>query len=172
MLPFRAGDQDLSLDIRLLMGRQWLKMINKPVIISLKKEFIKAYPIKKPDPEKREDAQICAHLEAWQQYAAVAERAMDGAALYFHLKKDSNNHAYDTLTVVLTAAQRTLIDEIAEKFVVWFEKLFYQPIEENDDAWLPSKLEYQFACSAPKKECRKRKSVYCRRVLSRGPRLV
>jgi hypothetical protein len=157
MLPFRAGDQDLSLDIRLLMGRQWLKMINKPVIISLKKEFIKAYPIKKPDPEKREDAQICAHLEAWQQYAAVAERAMDGAALYYHLKKDSNNHAYDKLTVVLTAAQRTLIDEIAEKFVVWFEKLFYQPIEENDDAWLPSKLEYQFACSAPKKESEKEK---------------
>src|SRR5215216_4327014 len=155
MLPFRAGDQDLSLDIRLLMGRQWLKMINRPDIISLKKEFIKAYQINKPDPEKREDAQICAHLAAWQQYAAVAERAMNGAALYFHLKKDSNNHAYDRLTVVLTAAQQALIDEIAKKFVVWFEKLFYQPIKENEDAWLPSKLEYQFACSAPKKDAEK-----------------
>jgi hypothetical protein len=155
MLPFRAGDQDLSLDIRLLMGRQWLKMINRPDISSLKKEFIKAYPINQPDPEKREDVQICAHLAAWQQYAAVADRAMDGAALYFHLKEDSNKHAYDTLTVMLTAAQQTLIDEIAKKFVIWFEKLFYQPIEEKEDAWLPSKLEYQFECSAPKKGAEK-----------------
>ena len=155
MIPFRAGNQDLSLDIRLLMGRQWLKMINKPNVSSLRKEFIKAYPINKPDPEKREDAQICAHLEVWQQYAAVADRALDGGALYFHLKQDSNNHAYDPLTVVLTSAQQTLIDAIAAKFVIWFEKLFYQPIEENNDAWLPSKLEYQFACSAPKKGAEK-----------------
>ena len=151
MLPFKVGEQVLSLDIRLLMGRQWLKMINKPDISSLKKEFIKAYPINKPDPNKREDAQICAHLAAWQQFVAVAERTMDGAALYFYLKKDSNKHAYDMLTgIILTAAQQALIDEIAKKYIVWFEKLFYQPMEENEDAWLPSKLEYQFACSAPK----------------------
>ena len=31
------------------------------------------------------------------------------------------------------------------------------PLEENDDAWLPSKLEYQFACSAPKKGAEKEK---------------
>jgi hypothetical protein len=148
MLPFRAGKQDLSLDIRLLMGRQWLKMINKPSISSLKKEFIKAYSIKKPDPDKRENAQICAHLSAWQQYAAVAGRGMDGAALYFYLKEDPNHHAYDKITVTLSATQKTLIDDIAKKFIVWFEKLFYQPLQEKEDAWLPSKLEYQFACSA------------------------
>jgi hypothetical protein len=154
-LPFRAGDQDLSLDIRLSMGRHWLKMINKPNISSLKKEFIRAYGIKKPDPDKREDAQICAHLTAWQQYAAVAERSMDGAALYFYLKKDPNNHAYDKITVILSSAQKTLIDDIAKKFIIWFEKLFYQPTQEKEDAWLPSKLEYQFACSAPIKDVEK-----------------
>ena len=154
MLPFRAGDQDLSLDIRVLMGRQWVKDDQQANISSLKKEFIKAYPINKPDPEKREDAQICAHLAAWQQYAAVAKRSMDGAAL-FYLKSDLNNHAYDKLTVTLTTAQQTLIDNIASKFIVWFEKLFYQPIQENEDAWLPSKLEYQFACSSPEKDTEK-----------------
>lgn len=151
MLPFRAGKQDLLLDVRVLMGRQWLKMINKPSISSIKKEFTKAYAIRKPDPAKREDAQICAHLSAWQQYAAVAGRAMDGAALYFYLKEDPNNHAYDKITVILTATQKTLIDDIAKKFIIWFEKLFYQPLQEKEDAWLPSKLEYQFACSAPVK---------------------
>lgn len=152
MLPFEAGDQNLLLDIRLLMGRQWLKMTNKGGLGALKKYFIEAYPIKQPDPDKREDAQICAHLTVWQQYEAVVGRAMDGAALYFYLKEKAGNHAYDLLTtVVLTLAQKVLIDEIEKKFVAWFERLFYQPEEENEDAWLPSKLEYQFACSAPKK---------------------
>ena len=155
MLPFKAGGQDLSLDIRLLMGRQWLKMTNKPELSAFKDDFINAYPIKQPDPDKREDAQICAHLTAWQQYAAVAERAMDGAALYFYLKEKVGNHAYDLLTVTLTPDQKALIDVIEKKFITWFEKLFYQPIEENEDAWLPSKLEYQFACSAPKKGAEK-----------------
>lgn len=150
-LPFNAGEQVLSMDIRLLMGRQWLKMTNKPDISTLKKEFINAYPINKPDPDKREDAQICAHQTAWMQYSAVAEKSMDGAALYFHLKENVGNHAYDLLTVELTPAQKALIDEIEKKYIIWFEKLFYQPLAENEDAWLPSKLEYQFACSAPKK---------------------
>ncbi len=153
MLPFKAGNQDLSLDIRLLMGRQWLKMTNKPELpelSALKKDFINAYPIKRPDPDKREDVQICAHLTAWLQYAAVVERSMDGAKLYFHLKENAGNHAYDLLTVPLTPDQKALIDEIEKKFITWFEKLFFQPKEKNEGAWLPSKLEYQFACSAPK----------------------
>ncbi|MCP5053320.1 MAG: hypothetical protein GY940_39515 [bacterium] len=150
-LPFKAEQQPLSLDIRMLMGRQWLKMTNKPSISTLKDEFKKAYPINKPDPDKRENAVICAHLNVWQQFTAAAGRAMDGAELYFYIKEKTSNHAYDKLTVPLTPAQETLIDKVAEKYITWFEKLFYQPLEENRDAWLPSKLEYQFACSAPKK---------------------
>lgn len=157
-LPFKAGDQELLLDIRLLMGRQWLKM-TKLELSALKKDFINAYPIKRPDPDKREDARICAHLTAWQQYAAVANRAMDGAALYFYLKEGDGNHAYDKfpeeIYATLTQDQKALIDEIEKNFITWFEKLFYQPIEENEDAWLPSKLEYQFVCSAPKKGAEK-----------------
>jgi len=62
MLPFKTGGQDLSLDIRLLMGRQWLKMIDTDFELrALKKDFIiNACPIKQPDPDKRDDAQICA----------------------------------------------------------------------------------------------------------------
>lgn len=158
-LPLETSEQLLSLDIRLLLGRQWLKMTNKPDISTLKKEFIKAYPINEPDPDTREDAQICAHQTVWQQYAAVAGKAMDGAALYFYLEKNVGSHAYDLFPEgvrdALTPDQKTLIEKIEKKFMAWFEKLFYQPKEEYEDAWLPSKLEYQFACSAPKKGAEK-----------------
>src|SRR5215510_10787364 len=47
-INFSSADRILSLDIRLLMGRQWLKMIGR--IGDYKKEFIAKYPIKPPDP--------------------------------------------------------------------------------------------------------------------------
>jgi len=34
-------------------------------------------------------------------------------------------------------------------FTTWFQNLFYQPEVPGNDAWLPERLEYQFACSAP-----------------------
>ena len=130
-------------------------MISKLNINGLKEDYIKACGINMPDPALRADAQICAHQDAWQQYAAAAARAMDGAELYFHLKANPNNHAYDMLTIALTASQQGQIDDAGKKFTAWFEKLFYQPIKEDNDAWLPSRLEYQFACSAPKKGAEK-----------------
>jgi hypothetical protein len=41
------------------------------------------------------------------------------------------------------------LDELAGRFVAWFERLVYQPPVADADAWLPDRLEYQFACSAP-----------------------
>lgn len=148
-IPFTAGPLKISLDLRLLMGRQWLKLTGTPALSALRAGFIQQYPIPQPDPEARKDAPICAHPETRQTYAAVAGRYMDGAELYFYLKGEAARHAYDGMS--LTPAQKTLIDEIAPRFIAWFEKLFYQPGQENKDAWISSQLEYRFACSAPKK---------------------
>jgi len=154
-VPFREGNQELSLDIRLLMGRHWLKMIRDEVSDAVIDGFIKAYPVHEPDPNNREDAQICAHLTAWQQYAAAAGRAMDGAVLYFYLKESDTHHAYNRLPEEMQAELgndgKEFIKKQGVEFTTWFEKLFYQPVKEDDDAWLPSKLEYQFECSAPTK---------------------
>ena len=142
-----------SLDIRTLMGRQWLKMLHDPGIVMLRGEFITAFPIKKPGMDTPEHAPVGAHLTTAQQFAAAAGRMMDGAGLYLHLKESPANHAYDKLpaTVVLTPAQKTLIEKLEPAFTAWFESLYSQPLEKNDDSWIPGKLEYQFSCSAPKK---------------------
>src|SRR5262245_20482666 len=70
-----SGDRILSLDIRLLTGRQWLKLISR--IGDYKKEFIARYPIQRPDPGGVEDEHICAHPDAWQSFAAAVGRLMD-----------------------------------------------------------------------------------------------
>lgn len=142
-VAFSLGGKNVALDLRLLMGRQWIKMVSK--VGNYAQGFIEKYPIEQPDPTSKEDAPLCAHQEVWQTFAAASTRLMDGAALYFYLKGPAPRHAYDGVAVL--DIHKDDIDEVAAKFIAWFERLFYQPT--GQDAWEPSRLEYRFACSAP-----------------------
>lgn len=142
-IPFKLLGRDISLDLRLLMGRQWLKLSKS--VGDFKRDYIRQYPIVLPDARRQEGAPIYAHQEVWSTFAAVADRRMDGYKLYIYLKESNTHHAYDNIPV--PDADKPEIDAKAAKFIEWFEKLYYQPSE--PDAWNPSRLEYGFACSAP-----------------------
>ncbi|EKV01582.1 hypothetical protein Lepto7375DRAFT_3753 [Leptolyngbya sp. PCC 7375] len=153
-IPMNLGNQVMSLDIRLLMGRQWLKLISR--VGDYANQYIALYPIQRPDPNQKEDAPTCAHLENWQSFAAVAKRRMDGGLLYTYLtdypadlpeieRPRASDHLHASNNEDLVA-----IDEMGDRFIQWFESLYYQPPRSGDDAWDPARLEYQFACSAPK----------------------
>ncbi len=145
-LPFVLGERDFSLDLRLLLGRQWLKMT--AAIGDFSSEFTSAYPIHEPDPTDRADAIYCAQPEAWAAFAAVTGRRMDGGKLYLYLVEDPGNHAWDGIAAL--DPHRNEVDEVAERFVNWFERLIHQP--SGRDSWVPDRLEYQFACSGPDAE--------------------
>ncbi|MER0171830.1 MAG: hypothetical protein DU489_14770 [Nitrosomonas sp.] len=149
-LPYNGQQHILSLDIRLLMGRQWLKYLQSAGLSALKPQYLQhpSYQIIEPDPASRSDAFLTAHPAVWQSLSAMAGRAMDGANLYFYLKADNQHHAYDGITLA-NDGDKTTIDGLAGKFVQWYEQLFYQPDQVQNDAWLPQQLEYQFAVSAP-----------------------
>ncbi|HUH08849.1 MAG TPA: hypothetical protein VML96_13695 [Egibacteraceae bacterium] len=141
-LALTLAGREVGLDLRLLMGRQWLKMLAP--VGDFAAEFAASYPIHTPDPTVSEDAVYTAHPEVWASYAAVAGRRMDGAKLYSHLA-GPGNHAWDGIAAL--DALRDEVDAIAERFVRWFDRLVYQP--PAADAWIPERLEYQFACAAP-----------------------
>jgi hypothetical protein len=147
LIPFQAGELQLALDLRLQMGRRWLKMIPAGAA----DEFKKTYSIVAPDPPATDVPLICAHVEAWQQFKAVAGRMMDGAKLYFHLKENPANLASDGVAG-LTPSQKAAADSAGPLFVEWFEKLYLMPGKAKGDAWLPERLEYQFACGVPDEE--------------------
>ncbi|MGH2451359.1 MAG: hypothetical protein ACRDGE_08840 [Candidatus Limnocylindria bacterium] len=136
----------LSLDLRLLMGRQWLALVAS--VGDYRRAFVDAYPIVAPDPSAREDAARAAHPEVRQLYGAVAGRAMDGGALYEHLVVATGNHSYDGVAGIDPADHDALEDREA-RFLAWVDRLFLQPPPSGDDAWIPPRLEYQFAVSAP-----------------------
>jgi hypothetical protein len=144
-LPLVIAGRAVALDLRLLMGRQWLKLIDG--IGNYRQDFINAYPINAPDPTKKDDADRCAHPEVRQAFMAVAGRAMDGAGLYAYLAANPANHVYDGITVA--SGDQAPLDDAAARFSAWFARQFLQPPPSGDDAWVPERLEYQFAASAP-----------------------
>lgn len=145
-ISFAAEEHELALDIRLLMGRQWLKMIAAvSAAPAVAEQFTDRYPIHSPDPTDLADAPTCAHPAAWSAFAAAATRRMDGAKLYAHLLASPANHAGDGIAAL--AGMNAAVDPVATRFVRWFQRLFYQP--DGPGAWLPERLEYQFAASAP-----------------------
>ena len=149
-VPLATSQHILSLDIRVLMGRQWLKLLKTVGLSGLADAYINEYGVKEPDPDARADVHLSAHPEVWQHFAALAGRAMDGGILYTYLKGDETRHAYDKVSV--PAGSEGDIDIIADKFIAWFEKLILQPKDEANAAWAPRQLEYQFSVSAPEGE--------------------
>ena len=146
-VPFFYERKPISLDIRSMMGRYFLKLI-KDQPHEIKQQFKEKFPIKEPDPLNREDAYICAHVEEWQQFSALAGRCVDGGKLYFFLKENGVDLIHDGI-IGLTLNQRSELEEKGEQFIRWFDKFFLQPTEDDQNAWKPSHLEYQFRCSAP-----------------------
>lgn len=147
-LPFATLQQEISLDLRLIMGRRWLHLLkDKGLLVTTKQFFLDRYGIKKPNPALEEDAAICAHPETWQHYAAVAGRMIDGGKLYLELKTNKVPHYYDLPDFPL-AGPYTQFDDLEKTFRDWFDDLFLQPTDPLNDAWEPSQLEYQFAISA------------------------
>jgi hypothetical protein len=154
-IPLTMGGRPVSLDLRLAMGRQWLRMISGT---GYRDAFIHAYPVPAPDPASKQDADRCAQPEVWQLFAAAAGRAMDGGALYTYLKADPSHHAYDGVAGV-AQSDYAAINAQAARFVAWFERLLLQPAA-GDDAWVPPRLEYQFAASAPLPAPQEAEKVY------------
>jgi hypothetical protein len=145
-LPLIANGRPVALDVRLLMGRQWLALAAS--VGNYRQAYVDAYPVAAPNPNDPADADVCAHPEVWQTFAAVAGRAMDGAALYAHLTSDPAHRADDGITL-LDPSHGALLADRAARFVAWFQRLFLQPPPSGDDAWIPERLEYRFAASAP-----------------------
>jgi hypothetical protein len=138
-VPFAAGGTEISLDLRLAMGRYWLKSVATLGVLAARAEYLAAYPVHQPDPTEPTDASICAHPHAWSAFAAATGRLMDGAKLYQHLR--AGGSAADGIASLAGLVAEA--DALGQRFVTWFDRLIYQPSQPS--AWEPDRLEYRFA---------------------------
>lgn len=138
----------LTLDLRLQMGRRWLKMVKKQgfaresdYLAAYKSEYAIALP-----PEDETGASVYAHRRVHQLYSAVSGRSMDGGAWWEHLVAggDPEHNIGADSTDIPT------LRDLAKDFAKWFRAQYTVPDNVDEICWAPSQLEYQAAVSAPK----------------------
>jgi hypothetical protein len=146
-VPMELGGQTLSLDLRMAVGRRWMRLLERDFpATTYAVGYRDAYAVRVPGPGDPADALVCAHEDAWQQVGCAAERAMDGVALLEHVAGGGSVEDGVTLDPGDVGAVQTLL----ERLRTWFAGLVEQP--DGGGAWLPSRLEYAFGVSAPSGE--------------------
>lgn len=147
-VPLMRSDRKIGLDLRLLLGRQWLASIAG--IGAYADKYRAKYKFETPDVDSPDDADTCAHPGALAMVSAFVGRAMDGGELYLHLLEPgataSDGVALDD------PGDKADLDTAGDALVAWFQRLIAQPELGHDGAWTPDRLEYQFDCSAPSGE--------------------
>ncbi|MEV0663834.1 hypothetical protein ACIBI3_21675 [Actinomadura luteofluorescens] len=143
-LPFAFGPERISYDLRLAIGRRWLKLMSlHPPIHHHRQDFVELYPIALPSPASDADTPRVAHPEVWSTLQAVAGRRMDGYELYLRIK--AGHEAADGIDHV-APPHRMLINELGIRLVGWFDGLIDQPA--GDATWDPRRLEHRFSVAA------------------------
>jgi hypothetical protein len=139
------GGQKIRFDLRAQLGRQWDNMLRDEGLGGYRPQYRTLYPIVLPPRDETTDL-VFAHRPAWQEYAALATRWIDGGELHLHLASDQTHRASDGITLA-APGDGPALDDLGKEFERWFADLYYEPA--TDAAWKPPYLEYQFACSGP-----------------------
>jgi hypothetical protein len=148
-VPFRFGDDLISYDLRLAIGRRWMKLLGRSLtlrLLNFRQQYIARYPIALPNPAADVDTRRVAHPEVWSQLQAVAGRRMDGYLLYRHIK--DGGHAYDGIDDLL-GLHRNELEQLGQRLVRWFDGLISQP---SAAAWDPRRLEHRFSIASASAE--------------------
>ena len=148
-LPVRLSwdQKKMRLDLRTQMGRQWRLMLSHASLGAYADRYLTRFTFVLPAQDEDGDY-VYAHREAWQQYAALAGRCIDGGELYAQLTGSPPRPA-STGIALDDPNDATKLDTLGNEFVKWFAALYYQPAQTTGSAWKPPYLEYEFACSAP-----------------------
>lgn len=139
-LPFTFGAEPASFDLRLTIGRRWLKLVGRSSVQherDVAAQYVTRYPVALPDPST--DVRQVAHPEVWAGIQTVAGRRMDGYLLYRHVK--GGGHASDGITG-LRRQDREALDALGPRLTGWFDQLIDQP--DGAGAWDPRRLEHRF----------------------------
>lgn len=142
-LPFTSGTEPVSFDLRLSIGRRWLKLLAGSSV-SRRREVAQQYVTRYPIALPSQTSDIAAHPDVWAGVQAVAGRRMDGFLLYQHIK--GGGRAADGITG-LNNRDRDALNALGTRLTGWFDGLIDQP--DGAGTWDPRRLEHRFSVAAP-----------------------
>ena len=156
VLPVGPEPNTEDVALRSQMGRHWVRLLKQAGLPSeIKNAIIDQFgfaDISEKEILTGNEPLELAHLQsdppAWQSLRAVKGRLPDGRRLLVAI----GDGQFETWlgTTSFESDQIKVLRDLAKDFVSWFQRLYSQPEKpDNEDAWAPSYLEYQFAVSAP-----------------------
>jgi hypothetical protein len=154
-LEARAEREKIPLDPMLCaqMGEHWLRLLRHQGLGNRYRELYRtAYPMTVPAATDISEATLFSNVSAWQFRSALAGRGMNGGRFYTDLKSGLRAENVTAGGLSVEAADRDAVSQARQNFTDFFERLFSQPQSDEDSTWIPERLEYQFACSAPAPE--------------------
>lgn len=141
----RAG-RPVHLDLRLMAGRYWKKLLGKAGLATYFAGYLAVYTFTDPDPADATDHLRTAHARVWQRFRSVAGRSLDGYALLKHLLGGGAVEA--GLPVAPLDTELLTLNELANQLKIWWARLLEQDENEPNPAWQPDRLEYQFGAAS------------------------
>lgn len=136
-------------------GSQWFRMLRSAGILTdnLRNDLITYFPVEIEDIKETDaandivvKARKLSNQSAVQFVDAANGRSMDGTAFYRDLK-EKRDETVNRFFAGLTGADLNKVQTAVDKYINWFEKLYYYPQNGKNASWNPKQLEYQFACS-------------------------
>lgn len=158
---------DLShLSVRIEMGQHWLKLLRQFTEADHRGRYLEKYGFVDPadiaDPTEEEKLRL-AHLrsdrKAWQVFAAVKNRVVDGARLMAAIAFGDHGAWLENESGITDENEKLNVLAAADAFTEWYRRVYHQPDGDTETAWAPAYLEYQFACAAPADESGDQKTV-------------
>jgi hypothetical protein len=149
--PLEGVTPELSLDLRVELGRYWMRLLQAKLPPAKATAAIKAFKaisllhFKLPAAESTAEQVVHAPALANQPYAQMLSalsngRAIDGWQLFQHLQAHTASSLLPHVDV--------LVDQSGEDFKQWVTDTFPALAKNAVSAWNSSRLEYQFDCGA------------------------
>jgi len=161
-LEMRIESEDFptTLDMRIELGRQWLKianhhLVNAGAIPNLYSQYYLAkYPIQIPsisnpldNDELASYALKVADEDLLNLYHAAAGRKMDGISFFDAIKNGNTPNVSTGITIQVS--HQSVLETAATEFLNWIERTYHLSLNASQSAWAPSHLEYKVACAGP-----------------------
>lgn len=125
-------------------GKLFLRLLRAQLLDGHYSDYITKFPIRVlPDASSTKDT-TGSDPAALEIQTCVASKVADGVAIVLAVENGTHDTWVETVGGIDKDKLKTIASEFADTCRKKFRRLFTQPDNETDSAWLPNHLEYQF----------------------------
>jgi hypothetical protein len=129
-------------------GKQLLRMLNAPGLGGHYPMYLMKFPIRVwPPPAPAGHERTVEDADAEQVGTSIEGRIADGVAVWRAVQRGTHDAWLDSQAVGDTVQLKTVVAAFAQSCSKKLKRLFAEPENVTDSAWLPNRLEYQFSVS-------------------------